>query len=117
MLVLFIYVLYNGVLKKPKPYLDVNQPFPDEWRALLDHHVRFYHELNSEDKQEFEERVEKILAHKKITGIDVEVTDLDRLLVASSAVIPLFRFPFFNYPRLREVQLYPSSFRFQDTIL
>lgn len=110
MLALFLFVLYNGVIKKPKPYLDVNQPFPENWRKLLDQHVRFYHELNDEEKPEFEYRIEKILAHKKITGIDVEVTDLDRLLVASSAVIPLFRFPFFNYPRLREVQLYPSSF-------
>ena len=52
----------------------------------------------------------KFLASKKISGVDVEITDLDKLLVASSAVIPLMNFPFYNYPRLKEVLVYPGSF-------
>jgi len=110
LLLLFVLMFYKGVVKKKQPYLDINKPFPEEWKLLLDKHVRYYKNLNETEKKEFEDRIELFLADIKINGIDVEVTDLDKLLVASSAVIPLFRFPFYNYPRLREVQLYPGSF-------
>ncbi|MTI19717.1 peptidase, partial [Fulvivirga sp. RKSG066] len=44
------------------------------------------------------------------TGIRLEVTDLDRLLTACSAVIPLFNFPKWSYTHLHEVLLYPAHF-------
>ena len=39
-----------------------------------------------------------------------KVEDLDRLLIASSAVIPLFGFPTWGYNYLHEVLLYPAAF-------
>ena len=46
----------------------------------------------------------------RITGIRTDVDDLCRLLVAASAVIPIFGFPDWEYARLGEVLIYPSAF-------
>jgi Mlc titration factor MtfA (ptsG expression regulator) len=46
----------------------------------------------------------------RIDGIDTSVNDLDKLLVAASAVIPVFGFQKWKYYNLRNVLLYPGSF-------
>ena len=51
----------------------------------------------------------------RITGVETKVTDTDRLLVAASAVIPVFGFPQWKgYPNLREVLLYSDTFDDDD---
>ncbi len=50
------------------------------------------------------------LSKTTITGIETDITDSDKLLVASSGVIPLFEFPDWEYPNLNEVLLYASTF-------
>lgn len=62
------------------------------------------------EKIRFESSVQQFLKRIRITGIDTEVTDEDRLLVASSAVIPIFAFPEWEYNKLYEVLLYPDLF-------
>ncbi|HKK89621.1 MAG TPA: M90 family metallopeptidase, partial [Saprospiraceae bacterium] len=63
-----------------------------------------------EDKKRFEEDVQQFLGAVKVIGIDTKVETLDRILVASSAVIPLFGFPGWTYTKLNEVLLYPRQF-------
>lgn len=46
----------------------------------------------------------------RITGIHTEIDDTDRVLVAASAIIPVFEFPNWKYTNLFEVLLYPNSF-------
>ena len=50
------------------------------------------------------------MAEKKIEGIDTDINEEIRLLVAASAIIPTFAFPFYEYANLRQVLLYPNSF-------
>ncbi|UII33194.1 zinc-dependent peptidase [Fulvivirga ulvae] len=88
----------------------LQEHFPDTWKELLIKNVKFYRELSPDKKVLFERKVYLFLAEKRITGIDTEVDDLDRLLVASSAVIPIFAFPEWEYNHLDEVLLYPNSF-------
>ena len=45
-----------------------------------------------------------------ITGIRTEVDETTKLLVAASAVIPVFGFPAWEYARLGEVLIYPGRF-------
>ncbi len=45
-----------------------------------------------------------------IEGVGLEITDLDRVLVASSAVIPVFALGDWEYPNLTNVILYPDTF-------
>ena len=85
-------------------------PFPLDWRIILTQKVPFYNALSKEDKASFEYRVQEFLLNCRITGIQTEVDDRDRLLVAASAVIPVFNFPDWRYSNLSEVLLYPSEF-------
>lgn len=70
----------------------------------------FYRKLDKEERKRFEVDIQRFLATTKISGVKTNVTLEDRLLVASSAVIPLFGFPAWEYSFLDEVLLYPSSF-------
>ncbi len=84
--------------------------FPAEWRKILTDRVGFYHTLKSdEEKQRFEKMVQLFLSEKRITGIDVIVDDLTKVLVASSAIIPIFGFRDWEYPNLGEVFVFPGS--------
>jgi MtfA peptidase len=85
-------------------------PFPERWREILREKVAFYNGLSHEESAVFEKRIQLFLARKRITGIGTEVDDTDRVLIASSAVIPIFGFPEWEYGNLDEVLLYPSSF-------
>lgn len=86
------------------------QPLSNKFRDLMVEHVDFYKKLNAEKRKEFEDRVEVFLAHTQITGVKTTVEDLDQVLIASSAVIPIFGFPGWHYVNLKEVLLYPDSF-------
>lgn len=84
--------------------------FLPEWRIVLIEKVAFYNGLSTEDKTWFESDVLHFLSHVRITGIDVKIDDTDRILVAASAVIPIFAFKEWRYNNITEVLLYPSSF-------
>ena len=85
------------------------QPLPVNYPQLLQSHVSYYQSLPDEKKRLFEERVNQFLHHIQIEGIGTDVTDVDRVLVASSAVIPIFGFDGWDYP-LTNVLLYEGSF-------
>ena len=52
----------------------------------------------------------QFLARIEITGVDTNVDDADKLMVAASAIIPIFGFPDWKYHNLNEVLLYNDSF-------
>lgn len=81
------------------------------WSEYLEEHVSFYGNLNAENKIRFEKRILLFLFTTKVEGgVDVEVTDDDRLLVASSAIIPVWAFPRWHYFNLAVVYLLPAAF-------
>ncbi|MBB4078581.1 hypothetical protein GGR28_001194 [Lewinella aquimaris] len=89
--------------------------FRKQWRRLLRKEVTFYSTLSRADKKRFQERMRYFFQRVTITGIDTEVTELDRVLVAASGLIPTFGFEQWNqYPKLREVLLYANTFN-RDT--
>lgn len=83
---------------------------PDKWKTILYERVHFYKNLDANQRVQFEFDIQRFLADVRISGIQTTVSIEDRLLVASSAVIPLFGFPAWTYSHLNEVLLYPSSF-------
>ena len=87
-------------------------PFPENWRKLLQENVEFYQHLNEEQKIRFEKEIQVFLAEKRVTGIQTEIDDLTMVLVAASAVIPVFNFPEWEYEDLGEVLVYPTNFGF-----
>lgn len=84
--------------------------FSDAWRAILNDKVDFYKQLPAAEKTRFEEGILQFLDNVRITGVGEEVDDTDRLLVAASAVIPLFGFPGWHYRSLNEVLVYEGAF-------
>jgi MtfA peptidase len=108
---LLIYILHRHYTRGYRRRLALaDLPFPQAWRASLESNSEFYRNLDEEDKHIFNQRVLFFLAEKKIEGISTEIDDEIRLLVAASAIIPTFAFPFFEYPNLNQVLIYPNSF-------
>jgi MtfA peptidase len=90
--------------------------FPPSWKMILEEKVLFYHNLPPGEKRRFEHDVSRFIKNVRITGVQTEVDITDKLLVASSAAIPVFGFPDWDYTFLDEVLLYPGSFDRNFTI-
>ena len=90
--------------------------FPAAWKKILEEKVIFYFNLTAEDKKRFEQDIIRFINTVRITGVNTEIDITDKLLVASSAAIPVFGFPEWDYTFLDEVLLYPASFDTQYAI-
>jgi len=102
-----LWFLFNSKISKKKAVL-IN--LSEDWVTLLEKKVPFYQKLGNRKKNEFEKRVIEFLESVTITGINCEVEELDKILIASSALIPVFQFSSWKYPNLDEVLLYPLPF-------
>ena len=85
-------------------------PFPDEWMRILEQKVPFYQALSASDQGRFREEVLIFLREKRISGINTSVDDTIRVLIAASAIIPIFGFPGWEWEHIREILIYPTSF-------
>jgi len=94
----------------PKKKKRMTDPIPCSYKSILIERVPFYQNLDDNRKQEFENRVQHFLATTRITGVKTTVEDIDRVLIAASAVIPIFNFQGWEYVNLHEVLLYPDAF-------
>lgn len=106
--VLFIVLIrkisQTGKWKKPVG------PFPASWRKILVQKVLFYNSLSDNEKILFEYKVHEFISNINIAGVETGADITDKVLVAASAVIPIFHFPEWKYTNLREVLLYPGNF-------
>ncbi len=80
------------------------------WSDFLADKVVFYQALNQADKKRFEQRILLFLMTTEIDATAFDVTDEDCLLVAASAVIPVWGFPEWHYVNLKTVFLMPNAF-------
>jgi Mlc titration factor MtfA (ptsG expression regulator) len=108
----FRFFLKREIHKKPSlgNWILPKSPFSVEWRNILSEKVFFYNGLDENDKMQFESRIQRFLLNHKVTGVNTEVSQTDKLLVAASAIIPIFRFKDWKYSNLKEVLLYPNMF-------
>ncbi|MBK7307179.1 MAG: zinc-dependent peptidase [Chitinophagaceae bacterium] len=109
-LIIFVLAIFYMVKFLQKKKVKVTQPVPPLLKTILQEQVPFYQQLNENRKTEFEERTIHFLTQVKVTGVKTVVEDLDRVLIAASAIIPIFNFQGWEYPNLNEVLLYPDSF-------
>jgi MtfA peptidase len=93
-----------------KRKVTVTDAVPVLLKNILEERVPFYQQLNKNKQAEFEERAVHFLTQVKITGVKTMVEDIDRVLVAASAIIPIFNFTGWEYQNLNEILLYPDSF-------
>ncbi len=104
-LILFLYFRNLYTRRKLK-----KSAVPDDYQPLLQEHVRYYQQLTETDKRRFEEKVQRFLRRTHIEGVGTAVEPLDRVLVAASAIIPIFGFKDWEYFNLTNVILYPDTF-------
>ncbi|MBU0528381.1 zinc-dependent peptidase, partial [bacterium] len=114
-LIIFIFFLsgfiwFNENRTKWRSWKKPNEKFLTDWRKILITKVSYYNNLNTEEKTRFEYKIQEFLQNVRITGISTDVDDTDRLLVAASAIIPIFAFTDWQYVNLSEVLLYPNQF-------
>lgn len=88
----------------------MRHPFPDERERILREHVSFFMALDDAGKDRFRQLVQIFLDEIRITGIRTDVDETIRVLVAASAIIPVFGFHDWDYHRLHEVLIYPDAF-------
>jgi Mlc titration factor MtfA (ptsG expression regulator) len=85
-------------------------PFPEAWRQLLLERYDHYDRLPAPLRARFESDLRMLLDEKRITGVEVEVSEELRLLVAASAVTLSLGWPDYEWDALTEVLLYPQDF-------
>lgn len=111
LIVFTLFILYFFWRKNTKSHTPFKlKETPIIWRVFLKEKVNFYRNLDEVQRLQFESDLQRFLSTIKITGVQTEVTLEDRLLIACSAIIPLFGFPAWTYNKLDEVILYPDSF-------
>ena len=109
-LIIVAVIAFMILYKKPRRKFNL----PEGYKKMLEEHVAFYRTLDSAARTKFEEKLKDFLGYISVTGVDTEVDDLDKLLVASSAVIPIFGFPAWRYDNLSEVLLYKDRFNAEN---
>lgn len=83
---------------------------PAVWSGLLEEHVQFYQKLNGAEKRIFQEQMMAFLNEVYIDSVQFELEEIDRVFVAASAIIPVFRFRNWHYTNITGVIIYPDSF-------
>ncbi len=80
------------------------------YKLLLEQNIPYYQHLDSDRKLLFEQRVAAFLEDITIEGVGTTVSDADKVMIAASAVIPIFGFADWKYRNLTNVILYPDTF-------
>ncbi len=115
---LIIFIISASILafllfrKKKTDLSDVM--LPSNYKEILGQYVSYYRALPPDKKLLFEDEVKLFLSYVRIHGVKNDVTDTDRLLVAASAVIPIFGFPDWHYYNLKDVLLYNDTFNMES---
>lgn len=109
-IIIVSFLLLRWIRRKGSGWKLPKEPFPKEWRIILKRDISFYNSLADEEKNRFEYKVQEFLLNCRIKGIETSVDATDKLLVASSAVIPIFEFDGWRYLNIQEVLVYPSEF-------
>lgn len=87
------------------------EPFPAEWRAILERRFPLYGRLAPEDRSELEGHVQVFLREKSFEGAGgLEITDEVRVTVAAQACVLLLHRDTDYYPRMRSVVVYPAAY-------
>ncbi|WP_317932845.1 zinc-dependent peptidase [Halioxenophilus sp. WMMB6] len=88
----------------------ITERWQPEWSTFLQEKVSFYRHLRGQEQTRFNQRALLFLHTTRIESGQLEVTDFDRLLVAASAIIPVWAFPKWHYLNLEAVFLLPGAF-------
>jgi MtfA peptidase len=87
------------------------EPFPAEWRQIIERNVAVFQQLPLGDQTELLGHVQVLLDEKHFEGCGgLELTDEIRVTVAAQASVLLLRREPTYYPRLTSILIYPSTY-------
>lgn len=109
-IIIILVFLGYFLLKKKQPLTIIPSNSKLIFEQILDEHVSFYRNLDYSGKSRFQNMIIDFLSETRVEGVGTEITDMDRVLIAASAVIPIFGFPEWKYQNLTNVVLYPDTF-------
>lgn len=104
-ILLFLYFKY-----KKKQLKNTVRFLSQEQRTILANRVNYYQKLTKKQQQLFEDRMVAFLNEVQIVpyGCTLEVSDT--ILIAASAIIPVFGFKNWKYYNLKTIYLFPDAF-------
>jgi MtfA peptidase len=106
--VISVYYAETSIIRRRMGIMQ--RPFPTEFDGILRMNIPYYASLNTDDRRRFQAMCAIFLDEKPIFGIGCTVDDTCRLLIAASAIIPVFSFPAWEYSSLRKILLRPEAF-------
>lgn len=112
MIYLFVFIVFVGLvvyafyLMKPKAL----KQFPKHWHKLLLDNVLFYKKLSAKNQAVFRQRMLLFLSEVNIDAVNTTIEDIDKVLLASSAIIPVFGFKEWSYNNLSGIIVYLDKF-------
>lgn len=92
---------------------DANPDLIKSFELILESNVSFYKNLDKNQKRKFIKKAVLFLERTRIEGVGTEINETDKILVAASAIIPIFNFGDWEYRNLTNVILYPDTFNNQ----
>ena len=104
-------VSYHFLMRKYRKRKKIlAESFPTQWEEILKKDVQYYLSLDRSGKERFQREIQVFLGEKKITGIGTDIDDKCRVLIAAGAIIPIFKFPEWEYNKIAEILVYPHKF-------
>jgi Mlc titration factor MtfA (ptsG expression regulator) len=88
----------------------LSAPFPQPWQKFLESRSVHYRHLPITYRAQFHQQAQIFLAEKRITGVEMHVSDDTKLLVAASAVMLTVGWSGHAWDKLAEVLVYPDDF-------
>ena len=87
------------------------EPFPVEWKKLIERNVPLFSRLPAADRTELLGHVQVLLAEKHWEGAGgLELTDEIRVTIAAQACVLLLHREHDYYPRVTTILIYPSTY-------
>lgn len=87
------------------------QPFPAEWRAIVERNVPQFRRLSPGDRSELLSHVQIFLAEKRFEGCGgLQLTDEIRVTIAAQACLLLLHRPGDYFPDLTSILVYPTEY-------
>ena len=85
-------------------------PFSPAWAEILRQRSQHYRRLPPDTRHTFEQHLQIFIAEKRVTAVDLELTDEIRLLVGASGASLTAGWPDYTWDQLSEVLVYPQDF-------
>jgi len=108
--ILFVIALAVFLFLNKKKVVNETPAATVNYQLLLEQHIPYYRHLSPDRKKSFEQKVADFLTDITIEGVGTVVSNADKVMIAASAVIPIFGFSDWKYRNLTNVILYPDTF-------